>query len=131
MFAYHKLNIVTCQFFPTGVDESTNQQKPQQTFKTRNSKLTCKKLKLQKKSERTNILFLRKKEKGSKLRSIAVIKHQGQKQLREELVYSCSQFSGYTLSLREVGAGVQSKNLEAEIEEIETQGTRRAAYWLA
>lgn len=129
MFAYHKLNIVTCQFFPTGVDESTNQQKLQQTFKTRNSKLTCKRIEIAKKSERRNILFLRKrKEKGSKLRSIAVIKHQGQKQLREELVYPCSRFSGYTLSLREAEAGVPSKNLEAE---IETQGTRRAAYWLA
>jgi hypothetical protein len=45
-----------------------------------------------------------------------VIKHHGQKQLEEEKVCSIFKFSGYIRLLKEVRAGTQEKNLEAETE---------------
>jgi hypothetical protein len=45
--------------------------------------------------------------------STVVIKHHGQKQLGEERVYVILQLSGHSLSLWEVRAETQGRNLEA------------------
>jgi hypothetical protein len=54
--------------------------------------------------------------------SIAVVKHHDQKQSGEERVYSISQLSGNTPSLREARVGTQGRDVKAETEAEATEG---------